>query len=154
MSGLCDCPAQINHLSLASRLRAMASRLNVEGGFPLRRKYGFRERPLYVLLVGIDVELALFGHLINPSGKDGVIQTMVAAIDESTASLPRDYCFTADFVGRSKTDAVVIPLRSCNAENQVSIPGLNTIDWQRPVGLIYGSPDDRRIARTKVSGHP
>jgi hypothetical protein len=106
------------------------------------------------LLVGIDVELALYGRLITPSGKAGVIHTMVATIDESTATLPIDYCFTADLVGRSKTSAFVIPLRSCNADTQVSIPGLNTLDWQRPLGLIYNAPDDRRIVRTHVSGHP
>jgi hypothetical protein len=79
---------------------------------------------------------------------------MVATIDESTATLPRDYCFTADFAGRSKTAAVVIPLKSRNADTQVSIPSLKILDWQRPVGLLYDSPDDRRIVRTKVSGHP
>jgi hypothetical protein len=106
------------------------------------------------MLVGIDVELALYGRLITPSGKAGVVHTMVATIDESTAGLPKDYCFTADLVGRSKANAVVIPLKSCNADTDVSVPGLNTIDWQRPLGLIYNSPDDRRIVRTKVSGHP
>jgi hypothetical protein len=106
------------------------------------------------LLVGLDVELALYGRLITPSGKDGVIHTMVATIDESTAALPTDYCFTADLVGRSSTSPVVIPLKSCNADTQVSIPGLNTLDWRRYPGLVYGGPDDRRVVRTHVSGHP
>jgi hypothetical protein len=106
------------------------------------------------LLVGIDVELALYGRLIAASGKTGVIHTLVATIDDSTAALPADYCFTADMVGRSKTSAVVIPLKSCNADTQVSIPGLNTLDWLRPLGLVYNSPDDRRIVRAQVTGHP
>lgn len=106
------------------------------------------------LLVGLDIELALYGRLITPSGRDGVIHTMVATIDDSTATFPTDYCFTADLVGRSSTGPVVIPLKSCNADTQVSIPGLNTLDWRRYPGLVYGGPDDRRIVRTHVSGHP
>lgn len=106
------------------------------------------------LLVGINVELALYGRLIAASGKTGVIHTLVATIDNSTAGFPTDYCFTADMVGRSKTSAVVIPLESCNADTQVSIPGLKTLDWSRPQGLVYNTPDDRRIVRTQVTGHP
>lgn len=106
------------------------------------------------LLVGIDVELALYGRLITPAGDKGVIHTMVATIDESTATMPRDYCFTADLVGRSRQNPVVIPLRACDADTSVSIPGLKTLDWQHYPGLVYNSPDDRRIVRTHVSGHP
>ncbi|MBB6143041.1 hypothetical protein HNQ77_000985 [Silvibacterium bohemicum] len=106
------------------------------------------------LLVGINVELALYGQLIAASGKTGVIHTLVATIDDDTAALPTDYCFTVDMVGRSKTSAVVIPLNSCNADTQVSIPGLNTLDWTRPLGLVYNTPDDRKIVRTQVTGHP
>jgi hypothetical protein len=106
------------------------------------------------LLVGPEVELALYGRLITLSRRDGVIHTMVATIDESTATLPTDYCFTADRVGRSNTSPVVIPLKSCNADTQVSIPQLDTLDWRRYPGLVYGSPDDKRIVRTHVSGHP
>jgi hypothetical protein len=106
------------------------------------------------LLVGMDVDLALFGNLITASGKGGVIHTMVATIDQSTATLPTDYCFTADLVARVATGPVVIPLKSCNNDTQVSIPGLNKLDWRRYPGLVYGGPDDRRIVRTHVSGHP
>ena len=106
------------------------------------------------LLVGINVELALYGRLIAASGKAGVIHTLVATIDDSTAGFPTDYCITADLVGRSKSSAVVIPLKSCNADTQVSIPGLETLDWSRPRGLVYNTPDDRRIVRTQVTGHP
>jgi hypothetical protein len=107
------------------------------------------------LLVGIDVELALYGRLIAASGKTGVIHTLVATIDDSTAALPTEYCFTADLVGRSKTgEAVVIPLKSCNANTQVSIPGLDALEWSRNPGLVYNTPDDRRIVRTHVTGRP
>lgn len=106
------------------------------------------------LLVGVDVELALYGHLIVASGKEGVIHTLIATIDDSTATLPADYCFTVDLVGRSRMSPVVIPLKSCNADTQVSIPGLNTLDWRRYPSLVYDSPDDRRIVRTHVSAVP
>ncbi len=96
----------------------------------------------------------MYGHLITPSGKDGVIHTLVATIDESTANLPADYCFTADIVGRSRTSPVVIPLKSCDADTAVSILGLETLDWQRYPRLVYNSPDDRKIVRAHVSGHP
>jgi len=106
------------------------------------------------LLVGVDVELALYGKLISASRKQNVIHTMVATIDDSTANLPADYCFTVDLVGRSQTSPVVIPLKSCNADTEVSIPGLNALDWRRYPSLVYNSPDDNRIVRTHVSGHP
>jgi hypothetical protein len=106
------------------------------------------------LLVGVNVELALYGKLISASRKQNVIHTLVATIDDSTASIPTDYCFTVDLIGRSQTSPVVIPLKSCNADTEVSIPGLNTLDWRRYPSLVYNSPDDSRIVRTHVSGHP
>jgi hypothetical protein len=106
------------------------------------------------LQVGLEVELALYGRLIAASRKEGIIHTLVATIDDSTENIPADYCFTVDLVGRSKTSAVVIPLKSCNADTQVSIPGLDTLDWRRYPSLVYNSPDDRRIVRPHVSGHP
>jgi hypothetical protein len=106
------------------------------------------------LLVGLDVELALYGKLISASRKQNVIHTLVATIDDSTATIPTDYCFSVDLVGRSQTSPVVIPLKSCNADTEVSIPALKTLDWRRYPSLVYNSPDDRRTVRTHVSGHP
>lgn len=106
------------------------------------------------LLVGLDVELALYGKLISASRKQNVIHTLVATIDDSTATIPTDYCFSVDLVGRSQTSPVVIPLKSCNADTEVSIPALKTRDWRRYPSLVYNSPDDRRTVRTHVSGHP
>jgi hypothetical protein len=106
------------------------------------------------LMVGIEVELALYGRLITPSGRDGVVHTLAAVIDDSTESMPANYCFTADLVGKSKTNPVVIPLHSCDNDTAVSIPGLDTLDWSHYPGLVYNGPDDRRIVRTQVSGHP
>lgn len=88
----------------------------------------------------------------DQSFRDLLRTYLLATIDESTATLPTDYRFTADLVGRSNTSPVVIPLKSCNADTQVSIPQLDTFDWHRYPGLVYGSPDDRRIVRTHVSG--
>lgn len=104
------------------------------------------------LLVGIDVELMLNGHLIMPDGKERKIHTLMAAIDQATASLPPDYCFGGDLVGWTVRNPIVIPLRSCNSDTEVLIPGLETIDWSRRVGFVYHGQDDSRIVRTHVSG--
>jgi len=104
------------------------------------------------LLVGIDVELMLNGHLIMPNGKERTIHTLMASIDQATASLPADYCFSGDLVGWTSSNPIVIPLRSCNSDTEVVIPGLETIDWNRRVGFVYHGQDDSRIVRAHVSG--
>lgn len=107
------------------------------------------------LLVGVDVELQLNGKLITPTGKDRRIDTLFAYIDQSTQSLPQNYCFSVDFVARSKAGPpLVIPLHSCNNDGEVHIAGLAQVDWNRPVGLVYGGPDDSRIVRTHIAGRP
>lgn len=104
------------------------------------------------LLVGINVELMLNGHLLSPDGKKRTIHTLIATIDQSTASFPPDYCFGGDLVGWTNRNPIVIPLRSCNSDTEVVIPSLDTIDWNRPVGFVYHGQDDARIVRTRVSG--
>jgi hypothetical protein len=107
------------------------------------------------LLVGIEIDLLLNGRLVTPNGRQRTIDTMFATIDQSTEHLPQDYCFSTDFVARSKTGPpLVIPLHSCNNDGEVRIPGLTQVDWNRPAGLVYGGPDDPRIIRTHVSGKP
>lgn len=105
------------------------------------------------LIVGIEVQLLLFERLIAPKGKPRTIHTLLATIDDSTDGFPQNYCFNTDFVGWTKSSALVIPLRSCN-NGEVQIPGLSGVDWSRHVGLVYNGPDDPRIVRTKISGVP
>jgi len=93
------------------------------------------------LHVGIEVELMLYGTLLSPDGQERPIHTLAAVIDQSTEPLPRDYCFTVDLVGWTKSKTpLVVPLRSCDADTEVKVPGLNIIDWARPVGLVYNRP--------------
>lgn len=107
------------------------------------------------LAVGIDVELALFEKLLSPTGPDRTIHTLLATIDQSTETFPANYCFSVDFVGWAKDgSALAIPLKSCDADSEVKIPGLDNVNWSRRYGLVYSGPDDPRIVRTKVSGAP
>jgi hypothetical protein len=107
------------------------------------------------LAVGIEVELALFGKLLTPDGHDRTIHTLLATIDESTETFPPNYCFNVDFVGWAKDNsALAIPLKSCDSDSEVKIPGLNSVNWSRRFGLVYNGPDDPRIVRTRVSGAP
>lgn len=108
--------------------------------------------PIRDLFVGIDIELALDGRLITPGGKQRPINTLIATIDQTTASLPPDYCFGGQLVGWTSTSPIVIPLRSCNNDSEVEIPGLEKINWARHVGFVYDGQDDSRIVRTHVSG--
>lgn len=95
------------------------------------------------LLVGIDVELLLNGRLVTPDGKDRTIQSLFAYIDQSTENLPQNYCFHVDFVARSKAGPpLIIPLHSCNSNGEVQIPSLDQVDGNKPMGLVYGGPDD------------
>jgi hypothetical protein len=107
------------------------------------------------LLVGVEIELLLNGRLVTPAGKDRTIHTMFATFDQSTEHLPPNYCFSADLVGRANSGVpLVIPLHSCNNNGEVQIKGLDQVDWNKSVGLVYGGPDDPRIVRTEVSGKP
>jgi len=107
------------------------------------------------LLVGIEIDLLLNGRLVTPNGKQRTIHTLFATIDQSTEQLPQNYCFNVDFVARSNMGPpLIIPLHSCNSDGEVQILALNQVDWNRPVGLVYGGPDDPRIVRTRVSGKP
>jgi hypothetical protein len=63
--------------------------------------------------------------------------------------------FNVDFVGWTKSrSALVVSLHACDADGEVRIPRLGDVDWTRPVGLVYNSPDDARIVRTRISGAP
>ena len=54
-----------------------------------------------------------------------------------------------DLVGWTKLKIPpVAPLRSCDADTEIQMPRLDTIDWSRRVGLVYNGPDDPRIVRT------
>jgi hypothetical protein len=92
----------------------------------------------------------LSGTLLTPDGRERPIHTLAAMIDQSTEPFPRNYCFTVDLVGWTKSKTpLVAPVRSCNADTEVQVPALDIIDWSRPVGLVYDRPDDPRIVRTK-----
>jgi hypothetical protein len=81
--------------------------------------------------------------------------SLFALIDQSTAELPGDYCFNGNLVGKMKTgEPFVMPLSSCNDNGSVTIPNLDRIDWFKPLGFVYGGPDDPRIVKTVVSGRP
>ena len=107
------------------------------------------------LLVGIEIDLHLNGRLFTPDGKERTIHTMFATIDQSTEHLPQNYCFSTDLVAWSTAGTpLVTPLHTCNNEGEVQISTLNQINWNRPVGLVYGGSDDSRLIRTRVNGKP
>ena len=104
------------------------------------------------IAVGIEVDLLLYGKLVTPDGGERTIHTLFATIDRSTQALPEDYAFKGDFAAMTATGPLVVPLGSRNSDGEVSVPGLDRVDWGRPLGFVYGGPDDPRIVRTRVSG--
>jgi hypothetical protein len=101
--------------------------------------------------VGINVELALYGTVIGNT-PERTIHTMLATIDQSNEGFPSPYCFSGNLVCYMHGRVTVIPLRSCSDDTEVKIPGLNKVEWDKPVGLTYNGPDDAKIVRTRVSG--
>lgn len=107
------------------------------------------------LLVGIEVDLMLFGRLATPGGQVRDIHTLYATIDRSTENMPHDYRFSGDFVASTKGGPpIVVPLQSDNVDGEVRLPDLSQVDWARPTGFVYGGPDRPEIVRAKVSGKP
>lgn len=104
------------------------------------------------LFVGIEVDLQLYGRLVSPEGTDRTIHTLFATIDRNTARLPSDYFFKGDFVATTTDGPLVVPLSSRNNDGEVIIPELDRVDWGRPVGFVYGGPDDPWLVRALVSG--
>jgi hypothetical protein len=118
------------------------------------RKNGNSRSTSKAMRVGITVALNLFGQLIeNGEEVPKPFHSLFALIDQSTAELPRDYCFNGNLVGKMKTgEPFVMPLSSCNDNGSVTIPNQDRIDWFKPLGFVYGGPDDPRIVKTVVSG--
>lgn len=106
------------------------------------------------LHVGLDVQLNLFGHLLAADGSEQEVHTLFAYIDESTAPLPNDYCFTANFAYRTSVGPTVQILRSCHADGTVTIKDIDQIRWEEGYHLEYVRPDDARFVRTSVRGAP
>ncbi len=113
---------------------------------------GLSLSPPQDVLVGIVVELQLFGRLVTIDGEERDIHTLLATIDRSTERMPADYRFKGDFVARTPEGPMVVALASTHANGEVDVPGLDRVDWALPVGFIYGGPDDRRIVRSHVYG--
>ncbi|KAB1068605.1 hypothetical protein [Methylobacterium planeticum] len=104
------------------------------------------------IFVGIQVQLMLGGTLITPK-ESRQISTMIATIDNSTESMPRNYCFTADFAGWKREGPLVAPLRSCNTDHEVKLPFLSELDPNRHAGLVFNQPtSDRALVRTCIAG--
>lgn len=89
------------------------------------------------LHVGLDVQLNLFGHVLVADGSEREVHTLFAYIDDSTAPLPDDYCFTANFTYRTSVGSTVQVLRSCHEVGTVTIQDLDRIRW----GEGYGPED-------------
>jgi hypothetical protein len=103
------------------------------------------------LPVGIKVRLMIGGTLVTPKATRP-IHTLVATIDDSTEHMPNGYCFHVDFAGWNHSGPLVAPLKSCNADSEVTIPFLADIDWSHQAGLVFDQPNaDRLLARTCIA---
>jgi hypothetical protein len=104
------------------------------------------------ILVGIKYRLMIGGTLFTPQGSRS-INTLLATIDDSTEQMPRDYCFSVDFAGWSRSNAALVaPLKACNSNAEVNLPFLQQVEWSRPPGLVLGDPlADRPIARLCIA---
>ncbi len=99
------------------------------------------------LFVGIQVKLMIGGTLIG-KGKSRTIHTLLAVIDDSTATMPKNYCFNVDFAGWNNSGPLVAPLRSCNADSEVKLSFVDDINWSRRPGLVFNQPiEDRKFVR-------
>ena len=104
------------------------------------------------LFVGIKVRLMIGGTLITPDGSRP-IHTLLATIDDSTATMPKGYCFNVDFAGWDQNGPLVAPLKSCNSDSEVALPFLSKINWSHHVGLVFNQPSiDQSLTRMCIAG--